>query len=258
MMNIGVEIVFKYNSIDPSEVWKILVQSHPDFLSGEKTGTISHEKHKLSQAIKIIKQQEIPYFLIEINDSKFHFSPLGNYNISFLAIDLCVNKLEDITTWVVPFIKYHSFIQARGYNIDYEYWQNASDPLQYNSVDKPYNHLPMKSNGLPFPLEQTIIDTSTNPGLRILRSGFIEAIGSMMWFGEHFWEVVRVKKEDVCKKNWITCLSISDHVVFIKLSEVPFENDHGESLITQNKLRTLLFPDSQCTLNAVDATLSLS
>jgi hypothetical protein len=70
-----------------------------------------------------------------------------------------------------------------------QFWQNAEDLLQYPSVGRSWQHLPMKSNGLPPPREQSIIDILDNPGRWSLHVGFIEAIGAVMWSGERFWQV---------------------------------------------------------------------
>jgi hypothetical protein len=137
---------------------------------------------------------------------------------------------------------FDSFIHARVYDIEYEYWQNTSDPLQYESAGKAYSHLPMKSNGLPFPLEKTIIDISNNPGRRVLRSGYIEAVGSIMWLGKEFWGLTNAKQKNICAQDWIACEALSASVILIKAAEPPFVQDEGEELNIQNKLRELLFP----------------
>ena len=93
-----------------------------------------------------------------------------------------------------PILGVEGFIQAWVSDVEYDFWQNATDPLEYECVGRPLSGLPMKSNGLPPPLDQMEIDTSGNPGRNVLRQGYIEAIGSTMWLGNLFWERVGVDR----------------------------------------------------------------
>ena len=93
-------------------------------------------------------------------------------------------------SWVSPFLDELGFVQAWVSDVEYDHGQNASDPIEYTAVGRDYSHLPLKSNGLPFPLEQQVIDTSANPGRWTMRIGYIEAIGSTMWLGKNFWNAV--------------------------------------------------------------------
>lgn len=92
--------------------------------------------------------------------------------------------------WVSPFLNEPDFVQAWVSDVEYDHWQNASDPIEYAAVGRDYGHLPLRSNGLPFPLEQQVVDTSANPGRWTMRAGYIEAVGSTMWLGGHFWHAV--------------------------------------------------------------------
>src|SRR5690606_3246620 len=91
------------------------------------------------------------------------------------------------------------------YDVEYDYWQNAKDPLQYEAVGRDYSHLPMRSNGLPPPVERMEIDTSENPGRWIFREGYIEAVGSVMWLVEPFWDYVgMIHKKRFDALDWIS------------------------------------------------------
>lgn len=89
-------------------------------------------------------------------------------------------------SWVEAFICEPSFIQAWVVDIDYDYWQNATDILEYELAGRDYAHLPLKSNGLPFPLQQDIIDVSENPGRVYFKAGYVEAVSSDIWIGDKF------------------------------------------------------------------------
>lgn len=89
------------------------------------------------------------------------------------------------------------FTQAHLVDTKYQHLQNISDPLQFRALGLSMNGLPMKSNGLPFPLEQEIVDTSQNPGRYRLCQGYVEVSAGYMWFGKNFWSTVGIDPDDV-------------------------------------------------------------
>lgn len=129
----------------------------------------------------------------------------GGYELRFgllPALGYCFLVLEEseghnnaeLEEEIGPILGVEGFIQAWVSDVEYDFWQNATDPLEYECVGRPLSGLPMKSNGLPPPLDQMEIDTSGNPGRNVLRQGYIEAIGSTMWLGNLFWERVGVDR----------------------------------------------------------------
>lgn len=89
--------------------------------------------------------------------------------------------------WVEKFLCEQAFVQAWVADIEYDYWQNATDPLEYEAAGRSYKDLPMKSNDLPFPLQQDIIDTKQNLARMEIKHGYVEAIGSQLWVSALFW-----------------------------------------------------------------------
>lgn len=118
------------------------------------------------------------------------------------AMDYCFLVIEEseshsdtsLEEEVGPILSVEGFIQAWVSEVEYDFWQSATDPLEYECVGRPLSGLPMKSNGLPPPLDEMEIDTSGNPGRNVLRQGYIEAIGSTMWLGNPFWESAGVDR----------------------------------------------------------------
>ncbi|MBA0360006.1 hypothetical protein D7Y44_21530 [Stenotrophomonas maltophilia] len=94
----------------------------------------------------------------------------------------------DLDSKFDPLLGVKGMIQAWVADVDYDYWQNATDPLQYESAGRTLSGLSLKSNGLPPPLDQVEIDTSMNLGRKVFRQGYMEAVGNIMWLGETFWE----------------------------------------------------------------------
>ena len=123
----------------------------------------------------------------------------------------------------------------------HEFWQNASDPLEYATGGCSTEGLKMKSNELPFPLEQEVVDTSENPGRRVLKDGFIEAIGHLMWFSEEFW---RRTGRCPCIPEWVRMHRRAGNVDFVEVSDDPFaEGDRTEEL--QRRVRAAFFPQDK-------------
>jgi len=125
---------------------------------------------------------------------------------------------------------------------EYDHWQNAKDPLQYTAVGKSYAHLPMKSSGLPYPLEQKIIDTSANPGRWRLCDGYYEAVGAVMWLGEPFWQLTGADKTGVENARWLRASKPVPSVTCLQAANECFTTADGASGELQGKLRSLLFP----------------
>jgi hypothetical protein len=78
--------------------------------------------------------------------------------------------------------------------------QNIFDPLQFQARGMSIEGLRMISNGLPFPLEQKIVDISRNPGRFELRQGYVVVAAAYMWFGDEFWQVTGQTPERIQAK----------------------------------------------------------
>ena len=78
-----------------------------------------------------------------------------------------------------------------GYIEDYEfnYWQNAENLSCYELRNLSHDHLPKKSNGLPFPVETTIIDITSNPCRNIKYPGMEFSISPLMWVNKSYIEI---------------------------------------------------------------------
>ncbi|MCD0501333.1 hypothetical protein LP085_31125 [Achromobacter sp. MY14] len=147
----------------------------------------------------IISRKKIWPSRVESNGMELTFGMLPARSICFLEVaarSFCAET--DMQEFAGVLVFNDGFVQAWIYDVEYDYWQNAKDPMEYERLGRSYVDLPKKSNGLPAPLEQLEIDTSDNPGRVELRSGYVEAIGRVMWLGELFWSRVGVKREISC------------------------------------------------------------
>lgn len=171
----------------------------------------------------------------------FSFNFVPKFNICLLSIEeLREGAVENWDIWLKPFVPRSDFVQAWVSDVEYDYWQNISDPIQCEMAGREYEHLPKKSNGLPPPLEQIEIDISNNPGRWAFRKNYIEAIGSPMWLSKAFWE--RVGDDGTLQLKNLGELSLDmafDSVVRLALCTGSFVDDSTE--VTQRTLRSILY-----------------
>lgn len=178
---------------------------------------------------------------IEAGGLLFRFGHVVALKHSFLSIEEVVaGSAVSWMDWVKPFLAEDRLVQAWISDVEYDYWQNVKDTLQYQAVGRSYSGLPTKSNGLPAPLEQIEIDTSNNPGRRSLRVGYVEAIGSPMWLAPLFWKLVGENKIDLLRSTHeFDVRSIENRIVQVNASENCFCDD--TTTHTQNRLRAVLY-----------------
>lgn len=243
-MSLNLEITLDYMGIPAAEAWSLLQQSHPSKLYRDIEMDFYGDTFLVSDIPSAIKQKGKPHFVVEFTEGEVSYIPVGNNDLHLATVEECVEGIDDAWAWVEPFAYLETFRSARLFDHEYEYWQNAYDPLQYDSVGRSYDGFPMKSNGLPFPLEQQIIDTSQNPGRRVLRDGYVEAVGSVMWLGDQFWPLTGASKQAVLAADWLQCEKISHGILRIQAAEMPFTTAEGASGELQDRLRSLLFPKS--------------
>lgn len=204
------------------------------FLHGVKVDIKTFEK-------KILRKESWPSGLVS-GGFELRFGVLPAMDYCFLVIEESESHSDtSLEEEVGPIPSVEGFIQAWVSEVEYDFWQNATDPLEYECVGRPLSGLPMKSNGLPPPLDEMEIDTSGNPGRNVLRQGYIEAIGSTMWLGNPFWE-----RAGVDRFASISLLESEGFEVFecgrfckVVTSDKVFSDD--STLEKQRALRRILF-----------------
>jgi len=196
----------------------------------------------LTQALTRLEATHTNDFTLVGQGFEFHLSSLWRWKLDFLGIRSEIKPGYSWDEWATPFSRSPEFVMAWVADCEYEYWQNACDPLEYNVLGKSYAGLPMISNGLPYLLEQQIIDTSRNPGRRILRDGYIEVIGAVMWLGESFWQLSGADRKQVAEADWLRTSNSAPSITRLQAAERCFTTIEEGSAAVQAKLRTLLFP----------------
>ena len=201
-----------------------------------QVGDTSHQL--LSDHLKNAGKWSLP---LEVEGLRFRFSPVPALGYSLIAIEeLVPGSSVSWKRWVEPFLAAEGFAQAWVSDVEYDYWQNAKDPLQYEAAHRSYADLPARSNGLPAPLERLEIDVSRNPGRRVLRSGYVEAVGATMWLGRVFWHHVGDERRRALDHiPWIEVTPMPSGVLCVNVSVRPFSDETTAEV--QNKLREAIY-----------------
>jgi hypothetical protein len=173
---------------------------------------------------------------------EMNFISMSDPNLDIVTIVDSEGPL-DWQKWEVELIRGSNLIAGWILDSEYDYWQNAEDPMSYEAADRPYEGLPMKSNGLPHPVERQVIDTSCNPGRWRHRDRYIEAVASTMWLGECFWEGTGADRKRVATARWLRVSELDDSIMRIQAADVCFTTAEGDSGKLQGKLRDLLYPN---------------
>jgi hypothetical protein len=139
--------------------------------------------------------------------------------------------------WVRNFPARKALILARSFDNDYDEWQNVQDPLVYRLAGRSTEGLPLVSNGLKAPNWQMIVDTSGNPGRRVLRDGYVEVVGHHMWLGQDFFARVGISRTLVMSK--LPARELDEGTIAVVLAGTPFVDE--TSATVQNRARESLF-----------------
>ena len=192
-----------------------------------------------------IERQGKSFLPVESGGLEFSFAKDPASRQAFLTIkDKKANSAILWDDWLAPFLDIGGFVQAWLTDVEYDYWQNAKDQLQYKSANRSYAHLPMKTNGLPPPLNRLEIDISDNPGRSIIRTGYREAVGSKMWLSSLFWHLVgTVPKEKLLSAEGFVVQQVSSEIIKVITAESCFCDKSTERI--QRKLRSILYNEPE-------------
>lgn len=169
------------------------------------------------------------------------YRQLTDWGISHLIIRGFDRLIEQRQQWLPRVLQEPSFVFCRLMDSQFNRVQNMETIRRYESEGIDHSHLPKIHNGKPEPFSETIIDTSVNPGYWCFKKGYIEAVGSEMWLGKHFFERVNLTPDDVLACDWLETKVLENGVLHLKAYDHPFNRAEGEQAEIQFALRTLLF-----------------
>lgn len=236
----GVRFVFDSDVMDSLALYRLVLASYRKnglaesfFIKGVEVTACKLEN--------IISEKRVWPSGVVSNGVNFLSGMLPARRLSFLDLKNLDSSIEGPTLELSQhLVAAMGFVHAWVYDIEYSYWQNVRDPLEYEGAGRSVANLPKRSNGLPAPLNQLEIDTSKNPGRIELRIGFIEAVGRLMWLADRFWEKVGTDKVQSCgmlKKKGFD-VSESNRIVHVNAGERFFDVTSDER---QQTLRRILF-----------------
>jgi hypothetical protein len=232
--------IVRANGISDIQALRMIVGAMQQF---DMTMEFSDQGKQISveSYLKQVEKQGKWSRAVEAGGLSIRFGRVPALKHGFISIEeMNAGSVVSWVDWVKPFLAVDSFVQAWVSDVEYDHWQNAKDPLQYEAAGRSYAHLPTKSNGLPPPLEQIEIDTSNNPGRWSLQSGYIEAIGSIMWLGAPFWKYVGENcKAALFSASWLDVQPVGNAVTQVIASEHCFCDGTTEDI--QRKLRSVLY-----------------
>ena len=201
------------------------------------------ENRRLLSADNLVKNVEKKggWGRIETGQLVFQYGVVSSYEHCFITVQEREPHAARVwDEWLTPFVDRSDFVQGWLSDVEYDYWQNAKDPLEYEVAGRDFSRLPMKSNGLPPPLQRLEIDTSNNPGRWTLKPGYVEAVGSVMWLSDLFWDRVgHARRSEALAANWARTRQLACGSIEIRVLEACFNSE--ETADVQNRLRELLY-----------------
>lgn len=241
----SLEIIVKCNSFSSAEEladsFKMVFDDPSiDCFYNEVTGK-SISRSKVWGELKKNRKND---FVYSFSEARFSYGNTGarDNRAGLIYLRNYVGSFQEAEEVLTHLLTDSRFIQARFFDRNYDFWQNAQEIYSYENNGIDHSNLPKKSNGLPKPLEKIVIDTSTNPGRRRLNFDFIESVGAVMWLGNSFWEVTGGRKEAVLNNKEFEVVDHGDWLR-IKAQDTPFTQDSGVERERQIALRKLLFPE---------------
>ncbi len=220
-------------------IWSLLVRED------RTQGAFQVDEHSMkgSDVDAHLRNTESPYsFCISWHGCEADLVSLGNHDVCVLRVKFDQPRAMQLwEPWVDQLTQSSGFISARLFDTEYELWQNARDPLQYEAAGRSYEGLPMKSNELPPPLDRQVIDTTHNPGRRELRNGYIEAIGAAMWISPIFVERTGVDLVAIDQLDGVDVAHGSSGIVKLTAGDRCFSQPDGKEAALQDALRQGLY-----------------
>ncbi len=159
-----------------------------------------------------------------------------------LHIEEKIGGSVDGRSLVSDFLEDPNFLSGRIADAEFEYWENADQLCLYEWKGRSHEGKRLVSNGLPFPLEEMVVDTSDNPGRRLFKPGYIEALGYEMWLSlDYLRRIGRPDVQGLRLAGWNVELLAQGALHLAVERDTLRENGPQEQ---QQRLRRALFSDT--------------
>jgi hypothetical protein len=234
------EIVFDGEALDDMRALE-LIFAGLDAIGARRAmfGSHGRELGRADLEAQVMASRRFPTDL-RAENYEFRFGGSVAWKHTFVMVTGSPGDVGVWESWVNRAMGMPGFVQSWISQRDYDYWQNAEDPLEYSGSGRSCEHLPLISSGAPPPLDRVIIDTSRNPGRRIIRSGYVEGIGAVMWLSPLFWQRVRRQRNDaeLVEAGWhVTALADGNIKVDAAMNVFTEQGDSAE----QARLRAAIY-----------------
>ncbi len=177
---------------------------------------------------------------------KLSYGTPRRYDHDLLRLQWCKSRDNNYDSLIKAFSEAMPFLMAWEFDYEYNFWQNAHDPIQYESFGRSYEGLPMVTRSTTPPFDKDlVIDTSHNLGRRLLRKGYVEAVGATMYFGDAFWTRTGSKKEEIRALTFLQDECEIGRATRFTFHKKNFTTDQGKEGIVQRILRSTLYPNAQ-------------
>jgi len=235
---IKLEVVYPLNALEASGVAHRCLTA----LSGPRSDKTTAEAaaHAIDRTVE--RAKAAGHFHVRVGRATLDWSVVAGHSLAFLH----ASGVPEDSLGLLLFSLWEMapLVSARLYDAHYEYWQNATDPRQFQIADRSTEGLVFRSNGLPAPLTRSIVDTSANPGRRTLRRGYVEAISSRMAVGAAFFDrVPGATRNTIESATWLLLREPVNDGLMVTAHDGPFVD--GGTARLQERLRSLLFPRSK-------------
>lgn len=236
-------LAFPHSSYSIFEVWTFIYNWLIDQSLIEKTYLVGRRKSKAEKVTDRLLDRDGRHSKIEGENILIDFTG-GNRRTytDRLKLKWTGSERLDFDSLVTSFESETLPIMAWRFDNQYSYWQNAHDPIQFKAHGMKYDHLPMVPRGSTPPFDKDmIIDTSKNLGKRTFRDGYVEDIGSTMYFASEFWEAAGSCREDVEGLTFVKSVEDVGRMTKFVFQEDNFCCDTGEEGNIQRSLRDALY-----------------
>lgn len=232
------EISFDYDTIDKCDVGKPIIEFAES--CGCTEVLINGKSYSIKKALSFLASHRHDGFSIDFGGFETNYGRSATSNV----IQCFLQSMDGRFSQWDDFLERIQFIDidvviARAYNNHFDLDQNMTDIGYRRSVGLPWVHLPQMLNGLPPPLSEMIIDNTRNGARREFRSGYIEAIGPVMWLGPKFVKRMKLKRAKLSESPLLT---VSKWHKGLKLVTTLDDFESEENEMARRDIRNLVFP----------------
>lgn len=238
MKGSAIECIFTGDALNSIEAANSLIDLFVARYGGQTHIQYYGDKLQLHELPARVRSAQRRSFLLEVNSLEVRFAFLPNYDHVCVIIEDTEDSTTDWLAYVNCFQSRTDLFFIRTYNRLYEFWQNMTDPRVLTNMGLSTDDLTIFHDEM-FDIDQ--VDTTGNPGRRVLQHGYVEAIGAAMWLGaeyQQFFPGVEQRLPD----DWIAAQN--DTTIHIVSYPTFFTQPHGEQREVQDRLRAALFQTS--------------